>query len=172
MGGRGDEPSPYMPLGVIKIIPMRLRRPNQRETNEPAPGWGRFFWNDVSTARSSFHDQDHRLIFQDRLLPRVIPHQPPSRASRGFVRVSLIEAYVAALPLTAVAIVSSADGRQCRIETGGTSTPAFYFKPSHAELVLSAIDLDGWTEQSGGRPGCANRTGGRELGAPDARRAP
>jgi hypothetical protein len=34
-------------------------------------------------------------------------------------RASLIEAYIAALPLAAVAIVSSADGRRCRIHTEG-----------------------------------------------------
>jgi hypothetical protein len=69
-------------------------------------------------------------------------------------RASLIEAYIAALPLAAVAIVSSAEGRQCRIQTDGEPAPGeaierrLYFKPSHAELVLSAIDLDGGTDQA------------------------
>jgi hypothetical protein len=67
-------------------------------------------------------------------------------------RASLVEAYIAALPLAAVAIVSSADGRRCRIHTDGEPAPGdtierrFYFKPSHAELVLSTIDLEGWTD--------------------------
>jgi hypothetical protein len=57
----------------------------------------------------------------------------------------LVDAYIAALPLSAVAIVSSADGRQCRIEIDGELAPGetierrFYFKPPHAELVLSMI---------------------------------
>jgi hypothetical protein len=81
-------------------------------------------------------------------------------------RALLVEAYVAALPLTAVAVVSSPDGRQCRIETGGTSTPAFYFKPSHAELVLSAIDLDGWTDQSAAAVAALIERTAAAMGAP------
>jgi hypothetical protein len=66
---------------------------------------------------------------------------------------ALIEAYITALPLTAVAIVSSADGRRCRIQTEGELGPGetiertFYFKPSHAELVLMTIDPEGWTNE-------------------------
>jgi len=55
-------------------------------------------------------------------------------------RASLVEAYISALPFAAVAIVS--DGLRCRIEIGGTSAPAFYFKPSHLELVLASIDQE------------------------------
>jgi hypothetical protein len=68
-------------------------------------------------------------------------------------RASLIEAYIAELPLTAVAIVCSSEGRRCRIHTEGEPGPGeaiehrLYFKPSHAELVLSTIDLEGWTDE-------------------------
>jgi hypothetical protein len=67
---------------------------------------------------------------------------------------ALVEAYIAALPLSVVAIVCSADGRRCRIHTerepgpGETIEDSLYFKPSHAELVLGTIDLDGWTDQA------------------------
>jgi hypothetical protein len=56
--------------------------------------------------------------------------------SRG----SLVEAYIAALNLTAVSVVSS--GRRCRIHTGepapGEKVKArYYFRPSHADLMFS-----------------------------------
>jgi hypothetical protein len=60
-------------------------------------------------------------------------------------RESLIEAYIAALPLTAVAVVSVAAG-SCRVETGapGEATDhLYYFKPSHVDLVLGAAGLGG-----------------------------
>ena len=63
-------------------------------------------------------------------------------------------------------IVSSPDGRQCRIETGGTSTPAFYFKPSHAELVLSTIDLQGCTDQPAAAVAALIEQTAASLGAP------
>jgi hypothetical protein len=90
-------------------------------------------------------------------------------------RASLVETYVSALNLTAVAIVSSADGWRCRIETGGTSAPAFYFKPSHADLVLLTIGLDGWTDQAPAAvAGAIERTAatvGAPIISPDALRA-
>jgi hypothetical protein len=61
-------------------------------------------------------------------------------------RASLVETYISALNLTAVAVVS--DGRRCRI-TEGEPAPGekikhrFYFKSSHAELVLVTIDVEG-----------------------------
>jgi hypothetical protein len=38
-------------------------------------------------------------------------------------RASLIDAYISGLSLTAVSVVASADGRRCRIETGGEIAP-------------------------------------------------
>jgi hypothetical protein len=85
---------------------------------------------------------------------------------------ALIEAYIEALPLTAVAIVSSADGRRCRIHTDGEPAPGetierrLYFKPSHAELVLSTIDLEGWiVEQPAAAVALIERTA-ENAGAP------
>lgn len=84
-------------------------------------------------------------------------------------RASLVETYIAALNLTAVAIVS--DGWRCRIHTGElapseTIKHRFYFKPSHAELVLATIDLDGLS----GKPPAALATlierAAANLGAP------
>jgi hypothetical protein len=61
-------------------------------------------------------------------------------------RASLVEAYISALNLTAIAIVS--DGLRCRIETGEPAEGEkikrqFFFKPSHAELVLMTIGKEG-----------------------------
>jgi hypothetical protein len=69
---------------------------------------------------------------------------------------SLIDTYIAALNLTEVTIVASPDGRRCRIDTGGEIALArcekivrqFYFKKSHAELVLATIDKEGATDQA------------------------
>jgi hypothetical protein len=71
-------------------------------------------------------------------------------------RASLIDAYISGLSLTAVSVVASADGRRCRIETGGEIAPCrgerirrqFFFKPSHADLVLMTIDREGVTDQA------------------------
>jgi hypothetical protein len=52
-------------------------------------------------------------------------------------RASLVETYIAALPLTAVTIVSS--GRRCRITEGEPAEG----EPSHAELVLMTIGQEG-----------------------------
>jgi hypothetical protein len=87
-------------------------------------------------------------------------------------RASLIEAYIAALPLTAVAIVCSSDGRRCRIHTDGEPAPGetierrFYFKPSHAELMLSTIDLEGWTDQQPAAVTAQIERAAAMLGAP------
>ena len=69
-------------------------------------------------------------------------------------RESLIEAYVAALPFAAVAIVA-VPGGGCRVETAAPGAPGeaiaqqYYFKPSHIELVLGAASLaDGPIDQS------------------------
>ena len=69
-------------------------------------------------------------------------------------RSKLVEAYIAALPLAAVAVISSADGARCRILTDGEPGPGetiehqLYFKPSHADLVLMTLGLEGWTDQA------------------------
>jgi hypothetical protein len=75
--------------------------------------------------------------------PGGMENQPVSRAS-------LVDVYISRLNLTAVAIV--ADGRRCRIETGGEIAPGekiearFYFKPTHADLVLMTIDKEGLSD--------------------------
>jgi hypothetical protein len=62
-------------------------------------------------------------------------------------RASLIEAYITALPFTAVAVVQTAGGG-CRVAVGGEPAPGekikhqFFFKPLHIELLLSAAGLD------------------------------
>jgi hypothetical protein len=55
-------------------------------------------------------------------------------------RASLVEAYIDALPFAPVAIVA-VPGGGCRIEVGGPSSPAIYFKLTHIELVLGAAGL-------------------------------
>ncbi len=67
-------------------------------------------------------------------------------------RASLVDVYISGLNLTAIVVVASADGRRCRIHTGEpapgeTVKHRFYFKASHAELVLLTIAQDGWTDQ-------------------------
>jgi hypothetical protein len=67
------------------------------------------------------------------------------------MRTGLVETYIAALPGIVVSIVSSADGTQSRFETGAVDAAAvvhvrLYFKASHAELVLSACGISGWTD--------------------------
>jgi hypothetical protein len=68
-------------------------------------------------------------------------------------RASLIEAYISGLQLSQVTIVASPDGRRCRICTGEpaegeTVKHRYYFKPTHAELVLMTIGKEGLS----GRP--------------------
>jgi hypothetical protein len=82
---------------------------------------------------------------------------------------TLVETYIEALNLTAVAIVGA--GRQCRITEGESARGEkierqFYFKPSHAELVLVTIDVEGLS----GKP-LAAVAGAIEQAAAKARRA-
>jgi len=77
---------------------------------------------------------------------------------------SLVETYIAALPFAAVAIVAVPGG--CRIEIGGTSAPAFYFKPSHLELVLAAIDQKGLSGKPPALMAGAIKQAAATLGAP------
>lgn len=84
-------------------------------------------------------------------------------------RASLVEAYIAALNLTAVAIVS--DGRRCRICTGepaaGEKVKArFCFKPSHADLVLASIDKEGLSGKQPAALVSAIEQAAAKLGAP------
>jgi hypothetical protein len=64
---------------------------------------------------------------------------------------SLVETYISALNLTSVAIVGA--GRQCRVITGEPApgepiAHRYFFKASHAELVLATIGPEGLS----GRP--------------------
>jgi hypothetical protein len=84
-------------------------------------------------------------------------------------RASLIEAYISGLNLTAVAVVS--DGRRCRIRTGEPGPGEkikrqFYFKPSHADLLLLTIGLDGWTDQALAALAALIERAAAKLGAP------
>jgi hypothetical protein len=64
-------------------------------------------------------------------------------------RESLVQAYISGLNLAEVAIVGA--GRRCRIHTDGDGDLApgepiqrrYFFKPSHAELLLATIDKEG-----------------------------
>jgi hypothetical protein len=61
-------------------------------------------------------------------------------------RSDLVESYLAALPLTSIAVVGA--GKQARIVTGEPPPGElvqhqFCFKPSHAEVVLATIGRDG-----------------------------
>ncbi len=84
-------------------------------------------------------------------------------------RALLVEAYIAALPLTAVAIVS--DGRRCRIRTGEpapgeTIKHRFFFRPSHADLVLMTIEREGVTDQAPAAVAAQIERAAATLGAP------
>jgi hypothetical protein len=81
----------------------------------------------------------------------------------------LIQTYIAALNLTAVTVIG--DGRQCRIHTGeippGERVKAqFFFRPTHAELVLMTVNKEGLAGKAAGRAGWRDRAGGNKLGAP------
>jgi hypothetical protein len=84
-------------------------------------------------------------------------------------REALIQAYISGLNLAEVAIVGA--GRQCRVITGEIAPGepvacCYYFKASHAELLLRH-DRPGWhVRPAGGRAGGADRAGGGTLGAP------
>jgi hypothetical protein len=83
----------------------------------------------------------------------------------------LVEAYIAALPFTAVAIVTNAAGR-CRIvagaepEEGETIFLRLYFKQAHVELVLYAVGLEGWTDETPTAVVARIARAGVALGAP------
>jgi hypothetical protein len=84
-------------------------------------------------------------------------------------RASLVETYIAGLNLTAVAIVS--DGRRCRITEGEpppgeTIKRQFYFKSSHAELILATIDQEGVTDQAPAALAAQIEQAAATLGAP------
>jgi hypothetical protein len=69
---------------------------------------------------------------------------PTGRVSLS--RAALIDVYISGLNLTEVAVVS--DGRRCRIHTGepapGEKIAArFYFRPTHADLLLMTIGQEG-----------------------------
>jgi hypothetical protein len=87
-------------------------------------------------------------------------------------RASLVDVYISALQLTAVAIVASADGRRCRIETDGEIAPGekikrqFFFRPTHADLLLLTIALDGWTDQQPAAVAALIERTAATLGAP------
>jgi len=80
-------------------------------------------------------------------------------------RASLIETYISALPFAPVAIVAAGGG--CRIEVGGTSKPAFYFKLTHIELVLGAAGLScGPVDQPPDAVAARLEKAARAMGAP------
>jgi hypothetical protein len=94
-------------------------------------------------------------------------------------RASLVETYISALNLTAVRVVASPDGRRCRIETGEPAEGEkikrqFFFKPSHADLLIDDDRSGRPGRRTAGRRGCADRaSGGKSRGAfPDRGRAP
>jgi hypothetical protein len=81
---------------------------------------------------------------------------------------ALIEAYISALPLTAVAIVGA--GRQCRIQTGEIApgepvAHRYFFKPSHAELVLASIGQEDCTDQPAAALAASIERAAARLGA-------
>jgi len=84
-------------------------------------------------------------------------------------RAALIEAYISGLQLTEVAVVG--DGRRCRITEGEPAEGEkiqrqFYFKPSHAELVLVMIDQDGLSGKPSAALAASIEQAAAKLGAP------
>jgi hypothetical protein len=87
-------------------------------------------------------------------------------------RADLVQTYIEALNLTPVAIVGA--GRRCRIHTDGDGDLApgepvahrFYFKPSHAELVLATIGPEGLAGRPAGALVDAIERTAAMLGAP------
>jgi hypothetical protein len=82
---------------------------------------------------------------------------------------SLVETYIEALNLTEVAIVGA--GRQCRVITGepAPGEPVacrYFFKASHAELVLATIGPEGLSGQPSGALVAAIERTAAMLGAP------
>jgi hypothetical protein len=81
----------------------------------------------------------------------------------------LVDAYLAALPLTLVAVIGA--GRCARIETGEPAAGEliqhqYYFKPSHAELVLATIGRDGMTDKPAPALAASIKQAAATLGAP------
>jgi hypothetical protein len=84
-------------------------------------------------------------------------------------RADLIQTYIEALNLTAIAVVS--DGRRGRITEGEPAEGEkikrqFYFKSSHAELVLMMIDLEGLSGKPPAALVGAIEQAAAKLGAP------
>jgi hypothetical protein len=84
-------------------------------------------------------------------------------------RESLVQAYISGLNLTSVAIVGA--GRRCQIITGEpppgeTIASRYYFKASHAELVLATIDREDVTDQKPAALAALIEQAAATLGAP------
>jgi hypothetical protein len=84
-------------------------------------------------------------------------------------RAALIDVYISGLNLTEVAVVGA--GRRCRIETGEIApgepvAHRFFFRASHADLVLAAIDKEGLPSKSPARLVDAIERTAAKLGAP------
>jgi len=85
-------------------------------------------------------------------------------------RASLVEVYIAALPVVEIAIVGA--GRQCRITPSGDFVPGepvarrYYFKASHAELVLVTIGQDSMSGRPAATLADAIERAAAMLGAP------
>jgi hypothetical protein len=87
-------------------------------------------------------------------------------------RADLVKTYIAALNLASVAVVGA--GRRCRIHTGGDGDLApgepvacrYYFKASHAELLLATIGQEGCTDQPAAALAALIEQAAAMLGAP------
>jgi hypothetical protein len=82
---------------------------------------------------------------------------------------SLIDTYIDWLNLTAVTVVG--DGRRCRITEGEPAEGEkikhqYFFKPSHAELVLVMIDVEGLSGKPLAAVAGAIEQAATKLGAP------
>jgi hypothetical protein len=82
---------------------------------------------------------------------------------------ALVETYIAGLALTEVAIVGA--GKRCRIHTGGEIAPGepvahrYFFKPSHADLLLATIGQEDCTDQPAAALAELIEQGAAKLGA-------
>jgi hypothetical protein len=84
-------------------------------------------------------------------------------------RSSLVDVYLSALNLTSIAVIGA--GKQCRIETGEPAAGEliqhqYYFKPSHAELVLATIGRDGMSGKPAAVLAASIKQAAATLGAP------
>lgn len=84
-------------------------------------------------------------------------------------RAALIDVYISGLALAEVAIVGA--GRQCRIHTGEIPPGErikhqFFFRPSHAELLLMTIDKEGVTGKQAAALAALIEQAAAKLGAP------